>query len=66
MKKWMVLSQALRNVGHNLAYECELMEEQCRIDESVKPIYVLYAMLLHTMKAQQEFIRAVFDEIAEQ
>ena len=65
MEKWMVLSQAIQNVGRNLAYECKLTEEHCRIDESVEPMYILYAMLLHTMKAQQEFIRAAFDELAE-
>lgn len=66
MRKWKVLGQAFEDIGNDLMYECENMETNCEDNEEFERIYVLYATLLDTLKAQRKFIGTVFDETDEQ
>lgn len=63
MRKWKTLGKAFENVGNDLRIACENMETICEDDEFFEGMYVLYTMLLDTLKAQQRFIGEVFYKI---
>lgn len=62
IRKWKVLGRIFENLGTDLMYECENMETNCEAEESFEEMYILYAMLLDTLKAQRRFIATAFDE----
>lgn len=63
MRKWRVLGQAFENIGSDLSMACENMETNCEVGEAFEEMYMVYAMMLDTLKAQRRFAAAKFDEI---
>lgn len=63
MNKWAALSQAFENLGNDVALACENMETTVEVDNRFDVLYIVYVVLLETMKTTRQVIANKFDEI---